>query len=286
MAKSKSFFGLRRGSTKSQTFSVLRGEQITKDRVTDVANPKTSAQMRQRVLFAEAVKFYKHAVQNLFKFAFEDKQQQESDYNAFMRHNVQNSIILPYDNVKNDRFPALGNAWVMSYGSLARPEVSMSENAPSLTLSVFGMTSSDTISTFYSRLIEHYGLQKGDFLTIIGIQSYVDSLSGQPNVGPKWNIKQYVIDPDATEKPSEFDFSAGYLNVNLGLDDDFACGGAVIFSRDIPGVGVKVSTSVLMNNEAAYELVNAAMDEGAIAMALNTWGATGKAILQGALVGE
>ena len=32
MAKSPNFFGLRRGSTKSQTFSVVDGNQITKDR--------------------------------------------------------------------------------------------------------------------------------------------------------------------------------------------------------------------------------------------------------------
>lgn len=48
MAKSKSFFGLRTGSTKSLTFSVYRGTQVTKDRVTRVANPRTIAQMQQR----------------------------------------------------------------------------------------------------------------------------------------------------------------------------------------------------------------------------------------------
>ena len=50
MAKSKSFFGLRTGSTKSLTFQVLRGEQITKDRVYRVSNPRSEAQMTQRAL--------------------------------------------------------------------------------------------------------------------------------------------------------------------------------------------------------------------------------------------
>ena len=50
MAKSKSFFGLRTGSTKSLTFQTLRGQQITKDRVTSVSNPQTIAQMDQRLL--------------------------------------------------------------------------------------------------------------------------------------------------------------------------------------------------------------------------------------------
>lgn len=50
MAKSKSFFGLRTGSTKSLTFQTLRGQQITKDRVTSVSNPQSTAQMDQRLL--------------------------------------------------------------------------------------------------------------------------------------------------------------------------------------------------------------------------------------------
>lgn len=50
MAKSKSFFGLRTGSTKSLTFQVYRGQQITKDRVTRISNPRTNSQMIQRAL--------------------------------------------------------------------------------------------------------------------------------------------------------------------------------------------------------------------------------------------
>lgn len=50
MAKSSSFFGLRTGSTKSLTFQVYRGQQITKDRVTRVSNPRSEAQMKQRAL--------------------------------------------------------------------------------------------------------------------------------------------------------------------------------------------------------------------------------------------
>lgn len=49
MAKSNSFFGLRRGSTKSLTFQILNGKQITKDRVTSVRNPKSNGQIMQRM---------------------------------------------------------------------------------------------------------------------------------------------------------------------------------------------------------------------------------------------
>lgn len=59
MAKSTGFFGLRKGSTKSLTFSVLDGKQITKDRVYDVKNPRTEAQMRQRMLMTTVGAAYK-----------------------------------------------------------------------------------------------------------------------------------------------------------------------------------------------------------------------------------
>ena len=59
MAQSKGFFGLRKGSTKSLTFSVLDGKQITKDRIYDVKNPRTEAQMRQRMLMTTIGAAYK-----------------------------------------------------------------------------------------------------------------------------------------------------------------------------------------------------------------------------------
>lgn len=59
MAQSKGFFGLRKGSTKSLTFSVLDGKQITKDRVYDVKNPRTETQMRQRMLMTTIGAAYK-----------------------------------------------------------------------------------------------------------------------------------------------------------------------------------------------------------------------------------
>ena len=58
MAKSSSFFGLRRGSTKSLTFQVLDGQQITKDRVTHVHNPRTEQQMMQRVFMYNVQRAY------------------------------------------------------------------------------------------------------------------------------------------------------------------------------------------------------------------------------------
>lgn len=72
MAKSKSYFGLRKGSTKSHTFSVLDGQQITKDRVYDVKNPRTEGQMRQRMLMTTVGAAYKF-MKSIADHSFEGK---------------------------------------------------------------------------------------------------------------------------------------------------------------------------------------------------------------------
>lgn len=60
MAKSRSFFGLRQGSTKTHTYQIYRGKQVTKDRVAEVRNPRTAKQTAHRLVFAvvsQATKF-------------------------------------------------------------------------------------------------------------------------------------------------------------------------------------------------------------------------------------
>lgn len=125
MAKSKSFFGMRTGSTKSLTFQVNRGQQITKDRVSHVNNPRSTAQMRQRLTFAAAALFYKRAIQNLFKFAFEGKKQTESDYNAFMRANVALAPTLSKWMLDRRQYTPCIAPWIISQGSLDTPNLSI-----------------------------------------------------------------------------------------------------------------------------------------------------------------
>lgn len=72
MAQSKSFFGLRKGSTKSHTYSTLDGKQITKDRVYDVKNPRTEGQMKQRMLMTTVGAAYKY-MKSIADHSFEGK---------------------------------------------------------------------------------------------------------------------------------------------------------------------------------------------------------------------
>ena len=87
MAKSKSFFGLRTGSTKSLTFQVYRGEQITKDRVYRVSNPRTDAQMTQRALIP-IVAAARSALKGLIDHSFEGVAYGEASLREFSKQNL------------------------------------------------------------------------------------------------------------------------------------------------------------------------------------------------------
>ena len=87
MAKSKSFFGLRTGSTKSLTFQVYRGQQITKDRVYRVSNPRTDAQMTQRALIP-IVAAARSALKGLVDHSFEGVAYGEPSLREFSKQNL------------------------------------------------------------------------------------------------------------------------------------------------------------------------------------------------------
>ena len=87
MAKSKSFFGLRTGSTKTLTFQVYRGEQITKDRVYRVSNPRTQAQMKQRAIIP-IVAAARSALKGPVDHSFEGVPYGEASLKEFSKQNL------------------------------------------------------------------------------------------------------------------------------------------------------------------------------------------------------
>lgn len=131
MAKSKSFFGLRRGSTKSHTYSILNGQQITKDRVQTVANPKTQKQQFQRAIMASVMAAYSE-MKEIEDHAFQGKKKGSENQREFMSRNLvamRNAFLQYQDNntaVANQKFFAVGPKtptvlpaeWILSHGTM------------------------------------------------------------------------------------------------------------------------------------------------------------------------
>lgn len=300
MSKGSLFFGNASGKLGQVVLSTVKGQQIARAWQPKVANPKTSQQQLQRAKFANAVKFFKRAQQNLFKFAFEDKRKNESDYNAFMRHNVVSSAVLDRSVYDNFNYPALADNWLLSYGSLG--EISAeNEQADKETLRMLslplgtGEPANLTIASASQAFVDNYKAMNGDYVTLVGIKSSVKTLTQDPFAAPEWSIVQFVVDTTNTGKLIDYlkkqDANAAAFfakdgldpaNVIIAYDNDGSSWLGVILSR-VTANGVKVSTSPLVPNYYAYEIYQKSLELPYRQSALNSWGRSSEPILKGGI---
>lgn len=300
MSKGSLFFGNASGKLGQVVLSTVKGQQIARAWQPKVANPKTSQQQLQRAKFANAVKFFKRAQQNLFKFAFEDKRKNESDYNAFMRHNVVSSAVLDRILYDNFIYPAIANDWLLSYGSLgdigAENDESDKEILKLLTVPLgTGEVANLTIASASKGFVDNCKAINGDFVTLVGIKSRVKTLTEDPVVAPEWHIMQFVVDTTNTGKLLEYlktqDNEASTFfskdgrepaNIIFSYDNDGSSWLGVILSR-VTANGVKVSTSPLVPNYFAYQLYQESLALPYRQSALNSWGRSSEPILKGGI---
>lgn len=287
--------GYSRGSVGDVTFSRLKGQQIAKARNRNPNNPKTKTQMMQRSLFVSATKFYQQARAEFFKFAFEDKKYHESDFNAFMRHNVKNGTNMTQEAVQAYNYPALG-MWVLSKGSL-QPFAQKSEG------NFFKANTGIVVPQDYQvptkvgelskTLIQSNRFQVGDMLTMV---EYGFSNVGEapvPSLAPLnddyntyFSFKQMIINPDSTELLKKYDMSVQvdetthvlYITSTYEVFDERYVACCLIHSRQTAN-GLLVSDSVLLGSGLYDEAVKACADDAYIQQVLNAWGASEEAIL-------
>lgn len=176
MAKSKSFFGLRKGSTKTLTFSVLDGQQITKDRVTDVKNPRSKAQMEQRCILKTTSLAYS-TLKSIVDHSFEGVTYGAASQRKFMQVNTAivraNAAdvrsVIGFASYK-DSTPNMGQ-YVISQGSLApipANVISLSFAANALAISYNGGVAST------SALANALGVNLGDIVTLCALAQNSD----------------------------------------------------------------------------------------------------------------
>lgn len=300
MSKGSLFFGNASGKLGQVVLSTVKGQQIARAWQPKVSNPKTSQQQLQRAKFANAVKFFKRAQQNLFKFAFEDKRKNESDYNAFMRHNVVSSAVLDRMVYDNFNYPAFADNWLLTYGSLgeidAQNEQSDKEIVQLLNVPLgTGEIANLTIASASQALVSNYKAINGDYVTLVGVKSGVNSLTADPATAPEWHIVQFVVDTTNSGKLVEYleqqDEEASTFFDKDGKEpsnvifayDNFACSWLGVILSRVTANGVKVSTSHLMPNYYAYEIYQNSLALPYRQSALNSWGRSSEPILKGGI---
>lgn len=85
MSKRSLFWGQASGKLGEAVFYRAKGEQRTRTYVAKIANPKTLAQMSNRVAMLNLVSGYR-SISSVLGKSFVDKRSNESDYNAFVRN--------------------------------------------------------------------------------------------------------------------------------------------------------------------------------------------------------
>lgn len=288
MSQGNMLLGYARGSVGDVTFYRSGGSQRARARNRKPNNPRSSGQMTQRAKFASAVKFYKRAVSNFFRFAYQDKKTNESDYNAFMRHNIQGAPLISKTAFDKQGYPALGN-WVLTYGELQPLNYLASENGSVIELPDNFSSNPSTLGELSQGLINSGFYEQGDIITVVMIDITGSPL---PTATPSgvyttaWTTAQFRVDYNSIESLNNLGLGtvtviaqSGVRMLNFASHSAFA----VIVSRNTSG-GLKVSRSELVYDaQTGLALFNAYTDDNYKAEVLQDWNTSLEAILQGSL---
>lgn len=313
MSKGNLFVGSGSGKVGNLVLANTKSGQVTRVYQPKVHNPKTYAQMYQRAKFADAVKFFKAATAGFFRFAFEDKSQNESDYNAFMRHNVTNAVPMSRELYLNNAVPAIGSVFQMSQGRLnlgatlsfaTKTTAVAGGPADDIQITLPGAAAAETIGAVSKVLIDG-GLQAGDIITIVRIGSYVglDEVQNPGTIAagtlsPTWTIYQFVLNADDTTALTSvpaigFGTSNGVRALTLGSDSEvltasFDSGkaqwGAALVTRKSAS-GLLSCDSFLLGDSVAKSVESYVLTDAVVNNAVVSWGSNGAAILKGAIAG-
>lgn len=291
--------GYARGKVGSMVFQRAKGEQITKAYNGNPQNPRSNRQVHQRASFANNVKFFTRGIQNLFKFAYEDKKDNESDFNAFMRHNSKRGVLISRFASQMANYPAIGR-YMLSRGTLTSPQFEVVESetlfVPVQKLKVPGLTADDKWGLISQKLMTAYNLRKGDIVTFLHITAFGSTINNTPQIEPEernqveWKVTQGVIDPTSEQTLTFATYDGHIYAAEDGIEIEAgnpnilgAC--SVIFSRQTRRK-LRCSTSFLMNNEAAEVSLGLADTYDYKTAVYESWRGVPESILQGGVAPE
>lgn len=301
MAKGNLFLGSARGSVGDVTFSVNKGQQVTKRRNREPNNPRTFSQMKQRARFAYLSKFFSKATQQFFKMAFEDRRSNESDYNAFMRHNLKNVPYATKAMADNPSTPWFGH-FLMTKGSLSPLDQFVKVTLSGNMEMVLQYANEDiTMGQLSASIIEDTTLLPNDIITIAFIKGAPSStpvenleeaisneaLSYDNGIAPAWTFIQFRLNTSDTTPITQLGFNVasvgGQYAPALNGNGSSVCGAVMVASRKTKG-GLKVSDSHIITNGDLDEAIAVGLSADWADFCASTWQANEEAILQGALL--
>lgn len=221
----------------------MNGQTLARELAPQVANPRTTAQMRQRVKLSNLVAFYK-ANKNWMRNAFEDKAQRESDYNAFVAANISNTLVaLTKSEVASGA--AVAAPYQVTRGSILSIEHTLQGSTikTNLNLGNFQVAAGTTIGQLSTAILNNnLTLSEGMQLSLIVNVQQSGNASQQPYIVVR--VYEFLLNRSSSEPLTNYfpesvtTVAAGTNNYALALNTaTYAEGGATfILSHSVGGV--------------------------------------------------
>ena len=246
------------GSAGNLTFKSLNGQTVISEKVTHIRNPRTNAQMQTRTKWGNIIAMYR-GIRPLLNYGFENKPRNLSDYNMFVKVNMQRTpIYLTKQSIAGGA--CIATAYQITQGSL--PSIVTSGSGQNITTDISlgsdGISASTTVAQFARMVVtnnEQY--QYGDQISFFLVKQKVNAETEIPYC--VFSASKVILDSADTEtklwdivNKNGFSAQDGCLG-HSGNDGD--CAFCWVHSRKMDGKTLVSTQSLVANNskEAEYK---------------------------------
>ena len=186
------------GSAGNLTFRRLNGETVISEKVNEVRNPRTNAQMQTRTKWGNIIAMYK-GIRPLINYGFESKPKTCSDYNMFVKVNMQRTpVYLTKQQVAGGG--CVATSYQISQGSLPSIVISGTGNGAvtDIHLGVTSITNATTVAQFAKAVVDNNpDYEYGDQISFFKVEQKVNAETSIPYC--QFSAWKVVLDASDTE---------------------------------------------------------------------------------------
>ena len=247
-----------KGSAGSLTFRRTGGRTVVSEKITEVKITRTDAQMKQRTKWGNIIAMYK-GIRPLLNYGFEAKPKTLSDYNMFVKVNMQRTpIYLTKQAVAGGA--CVATAYQISQGSL--PAIVLTGTGQNVKTDIRlggeSITSSTTVAQFSAAVVQNNAdYRYGDQISFFLVKQMVNAETGIPYC--QFSAAKVILDAANEEKLADVTGSShGFASADgvlahVGNDGD--CAYAWVHTRKSDGKTLVSSQSLVSANtkEAEYK---------------------------------
>jgi hypothetical protein len=186
------------GSAGDLTFKTLNGQTVVSEKMTKITNPRSSAQMRVRTRWRNVLAMYS-GIRPLLRYGFENKPLGLSDYNMFVKVNMQRTpVYLTKQQVAGGACVAA--PYQLTQGSLPAIVISGTGNGAvtDIHLGVISITNATTVAQFAKAVVDNNpDYEYGDQISFFKVEQKVNAETNIPYC--QFSAWKVVLDASDTE---------------------------------------------------------------------------------------